>query len=87
VVVPCGRFGSNVDGSDAVSNDRNKSSTPRRTADDTALYYARGIKGYETTFRKALYNPNLWLKTAEAVARWLKYCADNAHTRAVETKH
>jgi hypothetical protein len=48
---------------------------------------ARGVKGYETTFREALYNPDLWLRTAEAVARWLKHCANNAHTRAVETKH
>ncbi len=76
-------LGSDVD---RVSNDRNKTSTPR-TADDTALCYARGVKGYETSFQEALYNPNLWLRTAEAVARWLKYCADNAHTRAVETKH
>jgi hypothetical protein len=48
---------------------------------------ARGVKGYETTFRQALYNPDLWLRTPEAVARWLKHCAVNAHTRAVETKH
>ena len=59
------------------------------TYDDHLRYlaeHARGVKGYETTFREALYNPDLWLKTAEAVARWLKYCADNAHTRAVEGK-
>lgn len=48
---------------------------------------ARGVIGYETTFREALYDPDLCLKTAEAVARWLKYCANNAHTRAIETKH
>ena len=60
------------------------------TYDDHLRHLAehpRGMKSYETTFREALYDPNLWLKTAEAVARWLKYCAKNAHTRFVETNH
>ena len=47
----------------------------------------RGVKGYETTFREALYDRDLFLRTPEAVARWFKYCAANAHTRIVKTKH
>jgi hypothetical protein len=45
------------------------------------------LSDYETTLRRALYDPDIWLRTAEAVARWLKFCADNAHTRFVAEDH
>jgi hypothetical protein len=60
---------------------------PSGTCNQVEISHGPWRRHLDLTFREALYNPDLWLSTAEAVARWLKYCADNAHTRAVETKH
>lgn len=49
----------------------------------TLICYTRAMNlhDYETVRRQCLYDPDIWLRTMEAVARWLKFCADNAHTR------
>ena len=39
------------------------------------------LTGYETVLRRVLYDRNIWLKTPEQIARWLKLCQANAHTR------
>jgi hypothetical protein len=39
------------------------------------------LTGYEIVLRRVLYDRDIWLKTPQQIARWLKYCRDNAHTR------
>jgi hypothetical protein len=41
------------------------------------------LSDYEITLRRVLYDPEMWLKTPEQIARWLRYCRD-AHTRLAQ---
>jgi hypothetical protein len=41
------------------------------------------LTGYEIILRRVLYDRDIWLKTPEQIARWLRYCHANAHTRSV----
>ncbi len=43
------------------------------------------LSDYRITVRRVLYDrEDIWLKTPEQIARWNKYCADNAATRLAQ---
>jgi hypothetical protein len=43
------------------------------------------LSDYQITVRRVLYDrEDIWLKTPEQIARWKKYCADNAATRLAQ---
>lgn len=39
------------------------------------------LTGYEIVLRRVLYDRDIWLKTPEQIARWLRHCRANACTR------
>lgn len=39
------------------------------------------LTGYQIVLRRVLYDRDIWLKTPEQIARWLKHCRANARTR------
>lgn len=46
-----------------------------------APFREMNLTGYQIVLRRVLYDRDIWLKTPEQIARWLRHCRANARTR------